>query len=240
MSDLPVWIAVCDDDRKDLEKLSAMVKQILEKEKRPVHLDSYASSQELFRLLHEKPDRYQILVLDVLMDEIDGISMASRLRSLGTSSLVIFVSTNREMALLGYEVEAVRYLAKPVEEKKLREALGYCIEKLQQKKILMVKMKDGCMRKIRMDRLAYIEICGRNTILIEEGHKWESLSSIRELEEELPAETFCRCHQSFLVNLDRVESIQRYELTLQGGLRVPVSKSKYNETRERLFFYVSD
>lgn len=37
MSDLPVWIAVCDDDRKDLEKLSAMVKQILEKEKRPVH-----------------------------------------------------------------------------------------------------------------------------------------------------------------------------------------------------------
>lgn len=240
MSDLPITIAVCDDDTEALEKLTAMVKRIMEREKIPFQTDAYSSSCELLDVLGRKRNSYQILLLDVIMEEMDGISLAAKLRSLGGSFLVIFVSTNREMALLGYEVEAARYLAKPVEEEKLQEALRYCMEKLQQRTVLLVKMKDGCLRKIRLDQLSYIEICGRNTVLTEAGKKWESSSSIQELEAELPAENFCRCHQSFLVNLEQVEAIQRYELTLQGGIRVPVSKSRYNETRKRLFSYVSD
>ena len=59
-----------------------------------------------------------------------------------------------------------------------------------------------------------------------------SRNSITEIEQEVDPVEFCRCHQSFLVNLEHVEAIRRYELTLKGNRKVPVSKLRYDSTKK--------
>lgn len=56
------------------------------------------------------------------MDSLDGIELAAALRKLGDGTAIIFISSNREMALRSYEVSAARYLAKPLQRPQLREA----------------------------------------------------------------------------------------------------------------------
>ena len=59
--------------------------------------------------------QFHILLLDVMMEGLDGMELAAALRELGNSTAIIFISSNREMAMRGYEVSAARYLAKPIQ-----------------------------------------------------------------------------------------------------------------------------
>lgn len=67
---------------------------------------------------------YHLLLLDIIMPEQDGMALARQLRQQEIKTSLIFISNSREMALKGYEVNAQRYLVKPIDESLLREAFG--------------------------------------------------------------------------------------------------------------------
>lgn len=67
---------------------------------------------------------YHLLLLDIIMPEQDGMALARQLRQQEIKTSLIFISNSREMALRGYEVNAQRYLVKPIDESLLREAFG--------------------------------------------------------------------------------------------------------------------
>lgn len=92
------------------------------------------------------------------MEHLNGMKLATSLRGQGNNSMIIFLSTNREMALQGYEVSAVRYLAKPVQREKLREALLYCCRRhLTQKEILLPKEKFAFCHRTLLVNLAFVQ-----------------------------------------------------------------------------------
>ncbi len=106
----------------------------------------YKSSEELLAALEKDEQEYQFLLLDVVMDGLNGIELAARLRKKGNQVPIIFVSSYEDYALMGYEVEAVRYLAKPVREDKLREAIHYCKERFYRKKHILISTAEGIRR----------------------------------------------------------------------------------------------
>ena len=103
-------IAVCDDEPMDRQQAEALTTDVMTAEGLVCSLSSYESATALLTAI-QGGAQFHILLLDVMMEGLDGMELAAALRKLGDRTAIIFISSNREMALRGYEVSAARYLA---------------------------------------------------------------------------------------------------------------------------------
>lgn len=231
-------IAICDDQQTDLIRISKMTEQLLRDAGICHSISSYESAKALLADI-QKGAQFHILLLDVLMGDMDGIELAAELKRQENKSSVIFASSNREMALRGYEVSAVRYLVKPLDAEKMREALIYCIGIWQEKKEILLPTGRGQYR-ISWSDIQFAEAFERGTRFILSNEIVESRLKFGEVEAMLPRSAFVHCHRAFIVNLACVKAIRPYEFELRSGQLVPIGKGRYTEVRKRFINYISD
>lgn len=229
-------IAVCDDEALERQRIADLVNQIMPEEGLSCRVTSYESGADLLSAI-QHGGRFQILLLDVMMEGLDGMALAAALREKGDHTAIIFISSNLEMALRGYEVEAARYLAKPVDRERLREALMFCYRtRLAQKEILLPTVS-GQSRILPSD-LIYAETWERGVRLILKDGREETGLKISELAAMLPERQFVFCHRTILVNLAFIQSIRYCELELRSGATLPISKYRQTEIRKQLMRYL--
>lgn len=229
-------IAVCDDEALERQRIADLVNQIMPEEGLSCRVTSYESGADLLSAI-QHGGRFQILLLDVMMEGLDGMALAAALREKGDHTAIIFISSNLEMALRGYEVEAARYLAKPVDRERLREALMFCYRtRLAQKEILL-PTASGQSRILPSD-LIYAETWERGVRLILKDGREETGLKISELAAMLPERQFVFCHRTILVNLAFIQSIRYCELELKSGATLPISKYRQSEIRKQLMRYL--
>lgn len=108
--------------------MESITKKVLEAKEISCGISRFKDAASLLSSI-ETGEKFDILLLDVMMENLNGMELAAALRGQGNDVAIIFVSANREMALLGYEVSAVRYLAKPIQREKLQETLLYCCQR---------------------------------------------------------------------------------------------------------------
>lgn len=229
-------IAVCDDEQNDLNKIVSMTKELLEAEGISYGISEFRNAVSLLSAIGSG-EIFEVLLLDVMMEELDGIELAAALRRKGNEAAVIFISSNRDMALLGYEVSAERYLAKPLSRDKLREALLYCCRtKFIQKEIILPTAEGR--RRVSTSDILYAESWNRGTRLFLTDGECRSNVKISELGKMLPEEMFALCHRTLLVNLAFIRSIRYCELTLKNGQVLPVSKYRQMQIKEDFLRYL--
>ena len=125
-------IAVCDDEQSDLNQAVQLTERILQEADIPCAVTAYGSGVTLLSEI-QRGRHFDLLLLDVIMDTLDGMALASHLKEQAAPPDIVFISTDRDMALLGYYVNAKRYLAKPLDVEELREALLYCYQEMQRR-----------------------------------------------------------------------------------------------------------
>lgn len=229
-------IAVCDDEPIDREQTIRMTREVLRAEGIACHISAYEESGSLLAAV-QNGTRFQILLLDVMMDGLSGMDLAASLRRLGDRTAIVFISSNRDMALRGYEMSALRYLAKPVDPERLREALLYCCETLFAQKAILLPAAGGQSRILPSD-IIYAESWERGVRLILKDGQSEASVKISDLAAMLPERQFVLCHRTVLVNLAFVQSIRYCELELKTGKVLPISKYRQTETRQKLMRYL--
>lgn len=228
----PVRLAVCDDEPACCDQIAQLAREILLQEGLEADIDRFGSAQALLDAV-EAGTSFSVLLLDVMMEGKDGMTLAAILREQGKKIPIIFISNNREMALRGYEVEAARYLAKPLDTQKLREALLYCWRQLGGDRELLLPTASG-QHRIQPSTILYAETYGRGVRIVLEDGLLESRLKISELAAMLPGSQYTFCHRTILVNLDFVTSIRYCELELKDGTRLPISKYRLSEIRSQL------
>lgn len=237
MNDDIMKIAICDDDPDDRALLAELTRRVAAQEKIGCELTLFASSTALLQAMTEGA-AFQTLLLDVVMPEMDGLQLAAALRRQQNNTSIVFVSSNREMAMLGYEVAASRFLSKPIQEDKLREALRFCYQAGRSRPELALPTARG-MRKFSLEEILYIEAWGRGVrIHLREGQE-EVGMKISDMETMLPSNQFVLCHRTVLVNLAYVQYLRYCELELKTGAVLPVSKYRQNATRDKLMNYLA-
>lgn len=225
-------LAVCDDEPVFCEQLAAWTREILRQEGNDADIECFDSARTLLETI-EAGAAFSVLLLDVMMDSMNGMDLAAALRAQGRKLPIIFISSNREMALRGYEVAAARYIAKPVDREKLREALLFCCETLGAGGELLLPVIDG-QRRIQSSAIMYAETYGRGIRITMKDGQFESRMKISELAAMLPSAQYVFCHRTVLVNLDFVTSIRYCELELKNGVRLPISKYRLTDLRTQL------
>jgi DNA-binding LytR/AlgR family response regulator len=229
-------VAVCDDDPKDLRQIAEMISRVAGQEGFQYSLTTYESGGKLLKDIEEGL-QFHVLLLDVMMDEMSGMELAAELRRRQNNAQIVFISFSRDMAVCGYEVSAARYLLKPIDTEKLREALVYCYNKCESSRKIIVTTARG-MRKLAIDKLVYAETWGRGLRLImTDGYEDVSMK-MSDLEEMLPSDQFVMTHRTILLNLAYVRYLRYCEIELKTGIILPVSKYRQNDTREKFVRYL--
>lgn len=224
-------IAVCDDIDADRAEICTMTGNILRDAGISCEIIEYESGRSLLSAV-EGGRQFHILVLDVLLDGMSGLELAAALRRQKNKAEIIFVSINRELAMLGYEVRAARYLGKPVTEEKLREALLYCSRICQRRREILLPMEQA-YECVTLEEIAYVEAYDRGTKFYLPGRVLVSRMKFREAEDLLCPAGFMVAHRSYLVNLSQVRSIRRYELGMKDGRVIPIGQARFLEIRRK-------
>ena len=232
-----IRIAVCDDEVIFSEKLEKIISAYCVEKQISYELDVYASGKE-FLMDNMKMMGYQIVFLDINMEEIDGLETARELRKLCKETFVIFVTAFINYTLEGYKVDAIRYLLKTDVNFKqsVFESLDAVFEKMAYTpSIKKFSFREGT-KNIALEKIIYIESnLHKLTFHIYEKDiiqytMYETLNKISEM----LSEDFVRIHQSYLVNLRFVKNITGNQLLLSNGESLLIARSKLKETRSRV------
>lgn len=167
----PLRIAVCDDEALDRAQIAQMAQEILRAEEIPAEIACFASAGALLHAI-QTGGAFQILLLDVMMEGMDGMELAAALRAGQEEAAIVFISSNREMALRGYEVAAARYLAKPLDAEKLREALLHCCAAYLKPREIVLPTSEG-QSKVNVRAIVYVEPWDRGVRLHFAHKRWK-------------------------------------------------------------------
>ncbi len=231
-----LWIAVCDDEIMDGYNIGKKIKEILEEMKMPCVIESFCSGRELIQSSHN----FDILFLDILMDDLDGMRTAEIFRK-KFDKILIFISSSREYILDAYDVEAFKYLLKPIDEKKLKRVLKKAVLKIENHlQEFIIVSKERQKRKLLLDDIYYFEIRGRKVDIHERKGIFTYYGQIGVLEKQLQGKGFFRCHKSYLINLKYVNVYNKQEVILDNGENILIAKRRYEEFCKEILEYMRE
>ena len=219
-------VAVCDDEVIECCNMARKIKDILEEMKIPCIIRQFQSGRELLQAM----ESFDIVFLDIMMQDQDGMKTAKMLRERENEKILIFVSSSREYVFEAYDVEAFQYLLKPVNDRKLKRVLQKAVLKTEKRsQEFIIVSRERQKKKLFLDDIYYFEIRGR----VVDAHGAEGIftyyEQIGELESKLRDKGFFRCHKSYLLNLKYVDGYNRQEAILENGEAIVIAKRRYEE-----------
>ena len=225
-------IAICDDDAPQRTYLNNIVTSWAHRSRHPVEIKQYESAKQ-FLFDYEAEKDFDILLLDIEMPDVNGIKVAKRVRQYNSAVQIIFVTGYYEYFSDGFDVSALHYLIKPVDDAKLRPVLDKAVENLSwRQRSVLVSTPDEDI-KLPLADICYIEADNIYLNIHTVYGCWRTRSSLAKFSSQLD-ETFMKVHRSYIVSLKYIRKISRTEVTMTNGAAIPISRGMYNEVHAAL------
>ena len=245
MEDLRVLIA--DDDAG----MRAVMRKIVER------VDGFTLAGEADNgkdaLALAEKERPAVVFLDVEMPEINGVECARAIQDMDPNTVIIFATAHEGYMGDAFEVYAFDYLMKPFKVERVIQTLERARERLLARQSNVVnpvrpRAVDGRMMLKHREGVTFLDLKEillvqreeRATVLYTaDGERYVTGDSLADMEERLPAESFFRCHKSYIINLRRIRNISpygrwTYVVQLEGTDHdALITHEKYEELEKR-------
>ena len=229
-------IAICDDEAEQRKYLLDIVMAWARKSHHLVEIKQYVKA-ESFLFDYEEEKDFDILLLDIEMSEVTGIELAKVVRKDNLAVQIIFVTGFYEYFSDGFDVSALHYLIKPVDERKLCPVLDKAVQNLAyRQRSVLVTTSDADVKVLLADIL-YVEAENVYVVVHTKRGNYRTRMSLAKFVEQLD-ETFFKVHRSFVVGLKYVKKITKTEITMINGDIVPISRKLYDEVHSALIKYL--
>lgn len=228
-------IAICDDEidfQKNLRKKLEDHYSVLE-----VEIEMFLSGKDFLDRFEKEPLVFQMIFMDIEMPSLNGIEISKRIREINQSVPIIFLTSHTELAMEGYEVDAFRFLDKPLRMDKLVKALqAFDNLRLLNSKI---EIKDG-ERTVLINwvEIQYVRSENVYTKIYMDNAQYLIRKKLSDLEKQIPNQLFYRPHRSYLINLGFVKSFDTKKIIMLNGYEIPLSRGKRNEFNTSMMNYL--
>lgn len=230
-----LYVAICDDEKEFVSHLTDLLKQYSAETGEEIRITAFYDGLELI----EKYDpAIDLIFLDIQMKLVDGLRTAERIRQMDEKVGIIFLTTLTQYGLEGYKYQAADYIIKPIRYVRLKDEMNKFLARSRQNDApSLVVVNDTGKYRIFLKSLRYVETFNRNLLFHTEQEKIICYKSMREAEQELKAQGFARCHNSYLVNLHYVKGVKKLEISLVTGEVLPISQPRRKVFMEELTEY---
>ncbi len=229
-------VIICDDEPVMREQLTRYIEMFAQTHDRLIDVAAF-SSAEAFLFAYDEDPRADVLLLDVEMGQMNGVSLAQELRARHVTAPIIFVTGFPDYMAQGYDVAALHYLLKPVREDKLFEVLGkaFAAAAASPRALLLPDGKDT----VRMyeNEIRFVEAQGHYVVI-------HTVAKTTRLRLTLAAflkhsgAAFCQCSRSYAVGLRYVHRVTKTAVILDDGSELPLGKGFYEAVNLALLAYV--
>jgi DNA-binding LytR/AlgR family response regulator len=234
-NNMAVRIAICDDEvnfQKVLQEKLEKYYGILE-----VEIEAFCSGMDFVDRFMKHPLEFQMIFMDIEMPGLNGIETSKRIREINQSIPIILLTSHTEMAMEGYEVDAFRFIDKPLRTERLVKALhdfdnlrllDSKIELQDQERTILVNWMD--IQHVQSENV-YINVYMENT-------KYLIRKKLSDIEEQMPKQVFYKPHRSYLINLGFVKYFDGRKIMMKNGNEIPLSRGKRNEFKILMMNYL--
>ena len=213
-------IAIVDDLSRDREDMAALLRQIGVPAEQITQYDCGESFLSTWL-----PGSADVVFLDIYMPGMDGMETAERLRKADASCAIVFLTISTEFGVQSYAVHAADYLVKPATRESVLRALNYCrpAEHAEAETLEVSYRRQN--RKVPVCSILYVDLDGRTVRIHTKNSVFPVGGTFGEVTDPLLADTaFQPCYRGIVVNLRQVSRLDRQELTLKTGEKLPVSR----------------
>ena len=227
-----MYIAVCDDQIEELEKVMGLLQAWQTDRRAAVRLRSFRSAGELLDAAQR--ERFTLYLLDVLMPGVTGMEAAREIRSFDDAADIVFLTTSPGFAYESYGVRALEYLLKPVSAKLLFPLLDRLYQREQNPQDGLTVRSEGVLVRLPFSQLSYVEVMGKHLFFhMTDDSVHEVVGALKEYEGALLARPeFMRTHRSYIVNMLQAEKLSPAGVVTFSGRSVPVSRLLYNQLQK--------
>lgn len=230
-----IKIAVVDDERVERETLHQYYQKLQIEIHEELNIHAYGSGEEL---LKDYDGSFDLICLDIDMGGKDGISIAKEIRKQDEQVLLIFITNMAQMAIRGYEVQALDFVVKPVNYYSFAMKMANAVTIINNKKSRNIVMNTTHgIQKISTDALYYAEVNGHYLYYHTADGVFRQKTSMKELEDSLEGLSFKRCNHCYLVNLKYVDCVNKDDLRIAGEW-LKISRPKKKEFLQSLANYM--
>lgn len=235
-------IAVCDDYEIQLDLMNKYIKEWATLNKIDISIDNFKSG-EAFLFEWEDYEKYDIIFLDIEMNKMSGIELSNIIRKENKTVDIVFVTGIFKYVLHGYKVGALQYLMKPIKKEDVAACLDNTKNRIQfnddNSKYITIETPKKSL-KLNYDNIEYCIMFSPYIDIHTNSDKITLRKKISDIEKLLPKTSFIRCHRSYLVNIKYIKIVNKDNVILESGIKIPISRGKYNETNDAFINYFCD
>lgn len=229
-------IGICDDQTEAREALRFQLEKVIREESEQIVYE-FSSGESAVRWLKNHPGEIDLLFLDVEMKGISGMEAAAQIREFDREICLVFVTGYTDYVFDGYKVNALDYVIKPAQTKRLEEVLGRVWSRISGEKdrTFFFKNQEGTYR-LPLSGISYFYSDKRKVNLVcggrEEAVTHSFYGKLDEVEEQLSG-AFVRVHQRYLVNPGHVTRVGGESVTVDDEC-IPMSRAMKEEAAMKL------
>lgn len=201
-----VRIAVVEDEQVYREQIVEYLHRYEEEHKEKFQVSVYRDGDDI---LQEYKAQFDIILMDIQMRFVDGMSAAEEIRRQDAEVTLIFITNMTQYAIRGYQVDAMDYVLKPVSYFSFGQKLFKAIERLARRHggHVTVQVKGG-VRRLAVSDIYYVESEGHNLLYHTKNGTIVSPGTMKYAVEMLEKQHFSRGNKGYLINLEHVEGVR--------------------------------
>lgn len=230
-------IAVVEDDARCAQQLTEYLARYEQERRTELEVTRFSDGDQLvegYRPL------FDLILLDIEMPILDGMTTAKLIRSKDPEVVIIFITNMAQYAIQGYAVDALDYVLKPVSYFAFSQRLDRAIRRMKKREthFLIVSTREGS-QKLALSQIRYVESQGHTLLYHTDQGILSSSGTMAELEKKLEPLHFFRGNKGYLINLEHVSGV-RGSFAVVGEEELLLSRSRKNAFLEALTNYVGE
>ena len=217
-------VAIVDDSVTDARFVESILTDWAGEKQTAIQAEVFSSAESfMFRYAEDK--EWDILLLDIEMGAMDGVTMAKKVRAHNEAVQIVFITGYSDYIAEGYEVAALHYLMKPVNREKLMTVLDRALEKRKQEERCLNLELSGEMVRLPFYEIRYLDV-RQNYVTVHAKGDYTVKRSLNDFEKELD-HRFHRVGRSMILNLKYIQRVTKTEVRLSDGTVLPLPRGAY-------------